>query len=249
MNKATRSLMGLTFAALAPAACGAQADVLTSTGQMQKSDGTWTVWCAETESPDPTSALEAFIAQAKQGLTCTAEQGGGCGKAIDYPWCGWDERSCAGGHVMAATTTTLGCAVSPPQTPTNTWSDCASALANGSTGDACSSWQPGACLRTTDDPCCIEVARCSDSSLGTVRRSRICAPGCTGITADTSLPPVSSCADLPSTIDHQYAVPCTSSFACVRTGSSTFADISTVVPYEPLYFCADGKIWFLVALD
>jgi hypothetical protein len=241
--------MLLVLSAFATTGCDAKVDVLTSSNgaKLQRSDGTWANWCAQ--SLDFSFDMVTFMAEAQQGLVCTEQnETMACGSALDSHGCGWDVRNCVGGHVQAVTTTTIGCSASGTTATTNTWSDCASALANGNSGDTCS-WQ-GACSRTTDDPCCIEAAICTDYGVSqtVVQRNRICAPGCTGITADTSKAKVSTCTDAPAAID-AYAVPCDSSLACTRTGVSTFADIANAdnanVINSPLYFCADGKVMFV----
>lgn len=186
MNNATQSILGLTFTVSALAACGAQSDVLTSThqGQMQQANGTWTVWCAETDTSDPDSAMTTFMAEAKQG------------------------------------------------------SALATLVLRGN--------QPLAREQRATTPAELSLRSAVAGRQMSCNEFASVPRGCTGITADTNVAPVSSCADLPATIDHQYAVPCTSSFACVRTGTSTFVDVSVVAPssYESVYFCADGKVWF-----
>ncbi len=249
MNTATRRLMVLAFTAFAATGCDTQSDVLTSStqGRLLKADGTWTDWCAQGDSLNVSFDMATFMAEAQQGSVCTEQdETTACGLNLDASGCSWNIRNCVGGHVQAITTATIGCPVSQTATTTASWSDCASALANGSSGDACS-WQ-SACSQATDDPCCIEVAICADLGVKTVvQRNRICAPDCTGIAADTSQPQVSTCADAAAAIDH-YAVPCAASLACSQTGQATFVDITAAdnatASGSPLYFCADGKVVF-----
>ena len=254
MNKANRCLTALALTVVATMACDTQSDVLTSTSQnrLQKSDGTWTNWCAlELSSNSLSFDMAAFMTEAKQGLVCETTQSAstGCGLALDSQGCAWDERNCVDGHVQAITTATLGCPASRTAATTNASPDCASALANGATGDGCS-WQ-GVCSRTTDDPCCIETAMCSNrfgGSQAVVQRTRICAPDCTQIAADATEPAISTCAAASSAVAY-YAVSCDASLICIRTGPNTFVDIANAVStdlWEPqLYFCANGK--FMVA--
>jgi hypothetical protein len=202
---------------------GGTTGIPTNTGGTTSIPGVWTS-CGDPEAPG-IEGMRLFMAQSKMGDACASF--GGCGIGDEQEGCLGQYRNCLNEVLYALTLEHLDCPVVTPSA--DSWSDCLLALQGGHSGDTCS-WE-GACLRPSTQTCCVELAMCG-SPVQQLYRARICAPGCTEISADPSQPTVTSCAGTSVGLNINLGAPCQGSFICTggqdATGhlQATSADIA-----------------------
>lgn len=156
----------------------------------------------------------------------------------------------ASGVLRVTETMALGCTLGsvpyPLADPNASWSDCMQALENGSSGDSCvGTWT---CARPVQDPCCIEVAECSNyTETGgegrELRHYRVCSDGCGAVNPRPELPGPSSCAD-GETGPLEAGIPCTGEYICAGRqdiSRAPYVPASDEVP-NTLRWCANGVV-------
>jgi hypothetical protein len=205
------------------------------------------------EGGEPASCprLNAPASESPQsGDPCTFV--GPCGGSNNL-LCSYANWDCQNGIVFAETSELIDCPVDPPIATTAVpWTDCQAAVASARTQDPCG-WQ-GACAETTDDPCCVHVAICgmSPGPDRHVYRYRMCAPGCSRLTADSTGPVLTACpgAELApgnSIPQMHLGQPCTGDFLCVDQGpfSNEWFPASAYTEFDygsGVEWCAGGVI-------
>ncbi len=183
---------------------------------------------------------DSVTATLQMGQACAPESciPGGCFSAGNG-----SIRMCSEGRVQTLTATRLDSTC--PTCTKGTWSDCNTALANGATtGDTCN-WIGGGCAQPTSDPCCVDAIDSCTGHGNFVWRYRMCAPGCTNVTPDTTLATVTNCASVPTSdsICRTWS-PCQGNFACyggpglnaVSFTDSSDADVVGII------WCAGGNL-------
>jgi hypothetical protein len=224
--------------------CDSQEEVLTSNAGLQMDDGTWLEWCPQSDAP---TELLAFFDAARLGSGCK-NVSTSCGASrTTTPGCGWDMRYCIEEKVEAITTDTLGCPATRDDISTGNWSSCDSAIAQGTSGQACSFG--GSCTRATDDPCCVEVALCNEqvADVPVLQRNRVCAPGCATLTSNAQKSPVTDCAGAVAA-EREFGMPCQPGLVCFSSGPNALSDVhgvafeSASLNYATMHFCANGML-------
>jgi hypothetical protein len=179
----------------------------------------------------------------QSGDPCTFVGPCGSSRSTLCSFANWD---CQNGIVFAETSELIDCPVDLPIASTAVpWTDCQAAVATGRTKDPCD-WQ-GACSQTTEDPCCAEVAICGMSAGPdrTVYRYRMCAPGCTRLSPDSTGPVLIACPGDELTPGNSIpqmhlGQPCNGDFLCIdRRPASAY----TVFDYgSGAEWCAGGVV-------
>ncbi len=192
---------------------------------------------------------DSAAAALQMGQACAPDScsPGGCFSSGSGPIGTGSIRMCVNSQVQFVTSTKLDQNSDGTYAGTNdgvSWADCESALANGRTGEACTG-NAGECSLTTDDPCCIEAGLGCSNSAGTIIRYRFCAPGCTNVVPNNTLPTVTDCASVPPTTSLcRSSNPCQGNFVCnAGEGIATvpFTD-SSVMGVEGILWCAGGNL-------
>lgn len=225
--------------------CDTPAEVLTSSAELQRSDGSWMQWCPHT---DAEADMLEFFKAAKLGSACKNAQEACAVNADGFaPGCSWDWRGCIDGQVQAVTSYTIGCPVTTAQPPNGPWTSCVEALANGESGQACNF--TGACTREAEDPCCIEVGLCPATGMDSypLQRSRICAPGCNALVADVTQSPISTCQEAVAAAG-KFGLPCEPGLVCFSNGPFEIDDPtgatldSSLIRWSSVHWCANGLL-------
>jgi hypothetical protein len=182
-------------------------------------------------------------ARPQSGDPCTFT--GPCGGS-SYILCNFSNWDCQNGIVYAETSELIDCPVDLPiATTAQKWTDCQAAVASGRTTDPCD-WL-GACSRTTEDPCCVEVAICgmSPGPDRSVYRYRMCAPGCTRLAPDSTGPVLTACPGDELTPGNSIpqmhlGQPCSGDFLCIdRLPASAYTNFDYGSGAE---WCAGGVV-------
>jgi hypothetical protein len=242
MKQVTRCGWAVAVAALMVVGCDTPSDVLTSGAGLQTSDGSWVDWCPDNLPP--------FLEAAKLGNACRDAKSACAMNMVGFaPGCSWDWRGCIDGHVQAVTSYTIGCPATGVDASGGYWTSCVDALANGESGQACSF--TGACTRATEDPCCLEVGMCPatgrDPSL--LQRNRICAHGCSALSADTSQPLISTCHDAVAAAG-KFGSPCEPGLVCFSNRGLEVDDPTgatfdnNLILSASVHWCANGLLMY-----